>query len=215
MQQMVVMNCRLCAAPKTEKVRGADERVYYLCPSCRLIGVAPQHFLSAHEEKARYLTHNNGIAHQGYVDFLRRAVIPALPFLKENMLGLDYGCGYAPTLSILLAREGYRCDNYDPYFVSNDLNATYDFIFSTEVFEHFRQPRRDIEKIVNLLRPEGILVVMTARWADLASFRNWYYTRDASHVAFYHDKTFTYLCDEFGFQNIFDDGQRILLLRKI
>lgn len=209
------MNCRLCLKSKLKKVSGADERDFYLCRNCQLISVSPEHFLSGSEERERYLSHNNGIEHRGYVDFLNRAVKPALSFMTKDMLGLDYGCGWAPTLSLILAREGYRCEDYDPHFVDNDLNKKYDFIFSTEVFEHFCYPRRDIENIVNLLQPNGILTVMTERWTDLEKFRNWYYSRDPSHVVFYHDKTFEYICDEFGFQQIYDDKQRVLLLRKI
>ncbi len=209
------MNCRLCLKSKQRKVGGADERDYYLCLNCQLISVSPEHFLSGSEEKERYLSHNNGIEHRGYVDFLNRAVEPALRFLTKDMLGLDYGCGYAPTLATILARKGYRCENYDPYFVKNNLNKQYDFIFSTEVFEHFCNPRRDIENIASLLQPHGILVVMTERWTGFEKFRNWYYTRDPSHVVFYHDTTFEYICSEFGFQKIDDDDRRVLLLRKI
>jgi 2-polyprenyl-3-methyl-5-hydroxy-6-metoxy-1,4-benzoquinol methylase len=43
---------------------------------------------------------------------------------------------YAPVISELLKRNGYRCENYDPIFFMKELNKKYDFIFSTEVFEH-------------------------------------------------------------------------------
>jgi len=185
-----------------------------VCGRCRLIGVSPEHFLSAPEEKNRYLTHNNSIGQQGYVDFLNRAILPSLKYLRQSMLGLDYGCGYAPTLSVLLANRGFRCENYDPCFIENPLNKKYDYLFSTEVFEHFFHPGREMARITALLKPGGLLIVMTERWSDLRQFRTWYYTRDPAHVAFYHRKTFDYICDAFGFFELFDDGRSVLLLRK-
>lgn len=209
-----VMNCGLCSGKTLHQVRGADERVYRLCPRCRLIGVSPEYFLSDAEEKKRYLSHNNSIGQPGYVDFLNRAVLPALKYLHPSMLGLDYGCGYAPTLSVLLARRGFRCEDYDPCFVENPLNKKYDYLFSTEVFEHFFHPRREIAGITGLLKPGGLLTVMTERWSGLRRFRNWYYTRDPAHVAFYHRKTFDYIRHEFGFVELFDDGRSVMLFRK-
>lgn len=209
------MHCRLCSNNELISLHSSDERNYYLCPYCKLISVPRQYFLSPERERDRYLSHNNGIEQQGYLDFLNKAIEPALPFLKRNMLGLDYGCGYAPTLSALLAGKGFRCENYDPFFIENDLNATYDFIFSTEVFEHFFNPQQDIKRITDLLKPDGVLIVMTEKWRDVQAFDSWYYKRDRAHVAFYHSDTFTFIAERFGYHVIYDDGQRVVILRKV
>ncbi len=209
------MDCRLCLGRQVKKINGADNRDYYLCLHCKLVTVSPEYFLTPGKEKEQYLTHNNGIQYQGYVDFLNRAVAPALKFLKKGMDGLDYGCGHTPTLSKMLEMHGYYCEDYDPYFIKNDLNKKYDFIFSTEVFEHFCNPRTEIEKIDNLLKPNGMLIIMTERWESIDAFAAWYYTTDPSHVAFYHTNTIDYMCTEFGFQKIFDDKHSVTLLRKV
>lgn len=206
--------CRLCkSADKLLPVTGVDKRSYYLCETCHLINVARDDLLDKQDEKARYLTHQNGIQYEGYVNFLRRAINPALKFLKKDMLGLDYGCGPVPTLSQLLKMEGYQCEDYDPFFVEHDLNKKFDFIFSTEAFEHFFYPEEEIKKIQSLLCKDGILVVMTDRWRDLYHFSSWYYANDNSHVCFYHSKTFEFICTEFGFEKVFDDGERVVVLR--
>lgn len=210
------MSCRLCQSRNgLEPVVGADERSYFLCNNCRLISAAPEHFPGRQEEKARYLSHKNGLQHEGYVKFLHRAVDPASAFLRTGMTGLDYGCGHAPTLSVLLEAEGYACEDYDPLFVGHSLTETFDFIFSTEVFEHFPHPGREIEKIRSLLNANGLLIVMTERWKDLKQFSEWYYTRDSTHVCFYHSGTFEFICSTFGFEKIFDDGNRVVILRKL
>jgi len=208
------MNCKLCLNRSLKKAIGADERDYYLCTNCNLISVSSKHFLLDKMAKERYLSHKNGIEFKGYVDFLNRAIKPALKYLTKEMVGLDYGCGHNPTLSKILESHGINCEDYDPFFVKHELNKKYDFIFSTEVFEHFFNPKSEIEKIINLLKPNGILVVMTERWDEIEKFGNWYYTRDPSHVAFYNNETFDYISRVWKLARIYDDNKRLILLRK-
>jgi SAM-dependent methyltransferase len=210
------MQCNLCLNTELTKVISDDNRDYYLCNNCNLISVSQVSFISAKEEKERYLTHNNGIEFKGYVDFLNQAIEPALQFIDKNMIGLDYGCGHTPTLSILLEQNGYLCEDYDPFFVKNELNKKYDFIFSTEVFEHFFNPKKEIEKIMNLIKKDGILIVMTEKWHNLEQLNNnWHYLRDSTHMVFFHNKTFNYICKEFGLKIIYDDKSRTVILKKV
>jgi len=207
--------CRLCRSPKGSwPVKGPDERTYYFCRKCYLICVDKKHLPDRQAEKERYLTHQNGIAFDGYVNFLRRAIDPALDFIARDTVGLDYGCGPAPTLSKLLGREGYTCEDFDPFFVKHDLQRKFGYIFCTEVFEHFFYPAKEIRKMRSLLLAQGVLVVMTERWKDRDAFPQWYYARDNAHVCFYHDRTFDHICEKFGFERSYDDGQRVLILKK-
>jgi SAM-dependent methyltransferase len=208
--------CRLCGhkAPQV-RVDSGNDRDYYLCTNCKLISMDPRHFLSREKEVMRYLEHKNGPQYAGYTEFLNRAIEPALKYISIEMIGLDYGCGYSPTLSKMLIDKGYLCEDYDPLFVENPLNKKYDDIFSTEVFEHFFNPHEDIKKIYDLLRPGGYFTVMTVLWKDLEKFCSWYYIKDPAHTAFYHSETFEYICEAFGFAKIYDDGNRVLILRKL
>lgn len=208
------MNCRLCLNNKMTKVPGIDSRNYYLCENCKLINVDTNDFINPVEEEKRYLSHNNGIEFEGYVDFLNRAITPALKYLNSNMVGLDYGCGYNPTLSKILAGHNIICEDYDPFFIKNKLNKKYNFIFSTEVFEHFFYPKEEIEKLINLLVNKGMLIIMTERWKNLDHFKNWYYARDNSHVSFFNDATFSFIGNTYGFAKIYDDKHRVIILRK-
>jgi len=208
--------CRLCKTTnEPSPIKGLDERSYHLCEKCYLINVGRKHLPDQQAEKERYLTHQNGIQFDGYVNFLRRAIDPALDFIEKDMVGLDYGCGPVPTLSKLLDIEGYTCEDYDPFFVKHDLNGKFGFIFSTEVFEHFFDPDKEIRRIRSLLCENGILVIMTEQWKDPDHFSKWYYARDNSHVCFYHSQTFSYICAKFGFEKIFDDGQRVVILKNV
>lgn len=207
--------CPLCCGttPKTH-VRAADSRRYFLCTVCALIFTDPQQRLSEVEERAFYGSHENSIENPGYVAFLNRIVAPMLPLLNKNMRGLDFGCGPGPTLSHMVRQQGIACENYDPLFYPSDLKGPYDFIFATECFEHFYEPGRELEKICSLLGPRGLLAIMTEQWADLEAFSRWYYTKDPTHVCFYHADTVAYICAHFDFELLWQEKRRCFILRR-
>jgi len=165
-------------------------------------------------EKEHYQTHQNGPEHPGYVQFLNQAITPALPFLKKDMRGIDYGCGPGPTLSILLEKEGLHCENYDPFFFPTIPSQPVDFIFSTETVEHFFYPGRELAKIRDLLKPGGILTMMTETWQNRDEFQSWYYAKDFTHVSFYHAKTIDMICAKFGFILLTRENPRVCVMRK-
>lgn len=173
----------------------------------------PDQRLSIGEEKERYLHHQNGPQEAGYVKFLERIITPALEYLSDEMVGLDYGCGPSPTLSVLLERKGISCHNYDPVFGYNYPRIQYDFIFATESFEHFYNPKEEITRIKTLLKPLGYLFIMTERWETTDQFRKWYYNKDPTHVCFYHKNTFQFIRQQFLFEELYHDKNRIILLR--
>ncbi len=209
------MECTLCGNKELSRIPAVtDRRMYYHCEQCSLIFVDPSFHLSPDVERLRYEQHNNGIEHPGYVAFLNRAIDPALKFLNRDMIGLDYGCGPAPTLSKLLARVQIHCKDYDPLFGFDHAHTIYDFIFATECFEHFFSPALEFLKIDNLLKPGGYLAIMTERWTDQNTFNTWYYKNDPTHVSFYHTRSFHYLCQQFRYQIEFDDKSRVIILRK-
>jgi SAM-dependent methyltransferase len=117
-------------------------------------------------------------------------------------------------LSQLLRRQGIACEDYDPLFASHPLQPPYDFIFATECFEHFHQPNREIDRICKLLKPDGLLGIMTERWTTLEKFAGWYYTKDPTHVSFFHEQTFSFLRQQFGLELLWKDGNRVMILRK-
>ena len=136
------------------------KRRHRLCGRCRLLFVEDEFLPTAEEERGRYAKHQNGPHDAGYVAFLRQAVTAARPHLRPGMRGLDYGCGHTPTLCGLLAAEGLVCENYDPFFHPDLPAGPFDFLFATEVVEHFHHPLREWRKMTDLLRPGGRLAVM-------------------------------------------------------
>jgi hypothetical protein len=208
--------CPLCASSANDAVelRSADGRKFYKCAVCWLIYCDPEYHPGLMVEKERYLTHINTMDNEGYVQFLNRALLPALKFLPDGSTGLDYGCGPGPVLAELIRQMGFQCDFYDPIFFPDLPEKTYDFVFSTEVVEHFHHPKKSFLELVGLVKPGGFLTLLTECWTDLNRFRNWYYVRDDTHVSLYHEKTMQYVAVRFCLEIIERPEARVTIFRK-
>ena len=158
-----------------------------------------QLFLSAKEEKERYLTHNNDVNDKNYQAFTSLITNEILTQFTPNHLGLDYGCGTGPVISSQLRKQDYNVNLYDPFFYPNKAykNYTYDYIFSCEVFEHFYQPKKEISHLLSLLKPKGKLLIMTHLYHEQIDFSNWYYRNDPTHVFIYTKETMQFIAKEF------------------
>lgn len=175
-----------------------------------------QFFLDYESEKSRYDLHENTIENQGYVamfeKFIAEAVTPFHDSVKEI---LDYGSGPGPVLAELLKRKGYQADIYDPIYAKNSFQEnSFDLITSTEVFEHFNDPKKDIEKLVSLLKSGAYLSIMTRFLPEKDKFKSWFYKDDPSHVSFYSLKTFEFLGRENGLKIIKNNGFNLIILQK-
>jgi SAM-dependent methyltransferase len=208
--------CPLCKnqSDNIKPVEGPLNRDYFHCRGCDLIFVSPDDLLSVQEERERYEKHENDINDPGYVKFLNQAIEPAFFYLKGGMKGLDYGSGPGPALSRLLVERGVDCQDYDPVFGPPLPEGFFDFVFSTEAFEHFFDPVKELELIGERLTPGGFLVVMSMWHQGTEKFGNWFYARDDTHVLFFSRKTFEYIARRWNYELLWDDGKRVIILRK-
>lgn len=208
--------CPICSYISSAKIySNATSQDYWFCTNCYLIWLDASYFLNAENESARYQLHNNSINESGYVNFLENAIRPTLPFISTKNIGLDFGCGPSPVLAQILKQKNIPCYYYDPFFFPDmpEIN-TFDFIFATECFEHFYHPKKTIDKIISLLSQNGILTIMTEMWLDKSHFSNWYYTKDPTHVCFFHQKTFDFLAQLYHLQYLYNNQKRILIFKK-
>ncbi|MFN4234389.1 MAG: class I SAM-dependent methyltransferase [Bacteroidia bacterium] len=209
------INCPLCLSSNSANpIKGADDRVYYKCENCFLIFVDKQFLPLPENELKRYNQHQNSIDDKEYVDFLNQAIHPALKYIQPNFIGLDYGCGKNAVLSQLLSKYGITCQNYDVYFSPKWPENSFDFIFCTETTEHFFFPEREFLKMIAHLKKGGLLIIMTELWTSIDDFKNWYYTRDFTHVCFYHQNTINYLAQKFNLTMLFNDAKRVVIFSK-
>lgn len=187
--------CPVCHAPGTVHFAHEGGRHYLQCPACLATFMHPAHRLDAPGEHAYYQTHQNAVDDPGYRRYLSHLATPLLPRLTPGSHGLDYGCGPGPALASMLGEAGHTMTLYDPLF-HNDasvLESCYDFITCSEVAEHFHDPAAEFRHLNALLKPGGLLAVMTSFLADDARFAQWHYRRDPTHVVFYKPATFEHI----------------------
>lgn len=177
---------------------------YFHCVNCDLIFLTPKERLSAETEKTRYDMHENEES-PGYRQFLEPLILEIENHTRlrsqppEQTSVLDYGCGPTAFLSKLLAEKSYVTENYDIFYFTNQnpLQRPYDVIVCTEVWEHLFHPLEEIEQLVKLLNPGGLLAVMTSAHQGLDHFADWYYRRDPTHVVFFSEVTMTWIAAYF------------------
>ncbi|NVK21287.1 MAG: class I SAM-dependent methyltransferase [Kangiellaceae bacterium] len=209
------MTCPLCFSQHLIPYHSDKQRDYFHCQDCDLVFVPNHQRLPLDLEKAQYDLHQNSPSDQGYRKFLDKLLIPLVENLKDGDKGLDFGCGPGPTISVMLAERGFQVSNYDFFYYNQPelLNRQYDFITCTEVFEHFHRPKQEIELLTQLLKPKGVLGVMTKRVIDKQAFANWHYKNDPTHVCFYSEKTFLWIAHTYGFTAKFIANDTVLLFK--
>jgi hypothetical protein len=194
--------CPLCQGDDSAPITTADGKTCFACRRCDLIVVAPRHHLDPAAERARYRLHHNDPSDANYRRFLSRLTEALMPQLPPGAEGLDYGCGPGPTVSVMLAEQGFKMTDYDPLFAPDPaaLRRRYDFITCTEAAEHFRAPAAEFERLAGLLRPGGWLGVMTAMPPPIAQFPAWWYHRDPTHVCFYSPRTMGWIAARYSWR---------------
>jgi 2-polyprenyl-3-methyl-5-hydroxy-6-metoxy-1,4-benzoquinol methylase len=188
--------CPLCHGRRIDPYHQDKQRNYLNCRRCKLVFVPPHQHLSATDEKAYYDLHDNQLDDLGYRRFLERLFTPLHQHLAPQSTGLDFGCGPGPLLSKMFQQAGHEVAIYDPYYAPDTsvLSAHYDFITLSEVVEHLGEPGRELDRLWTALAPEGWLGIMTKRVCDQAAFRTWHYITDPTHISFFSEATFHWLC---------------------
>jgi Methyltransferase domain len=217
---MTRQRCPLCHGEQGREIyRDRPElrhhRAYYRCDRCNLIFVLPASFLSFQAEKAEYDLHQNNAQDPGYRRFLSRLGNPLLDCLAPNSQGLDFGSGPGPTLSVMLEAAGHRVVLYDPFYADDGavFARPYDFITATEVVEHLRQPRMELDRLWGCLKPGGTFGLMTKLSRDDAAFAGWHYKSDRTHICFFSVQTFEWLATRWQAKLVIL-GQDVILLHK-
>ena len=207
--------CPLCESRTPRLFYQDKHRDYFRCQNCLLIFVLQQQHISHDEELAEYQRHHNDPNDPGYRQFLSRLAAPLHQRLAPASHGLDFGSGPGPTLSHLLSEQGHHMVLYDPFFAPDThvLGSIYDFITASEVVEHLRHPRRELERLWSLLRPGGWLGIMTKLALDAEAFSRWHYKNDRTHILFFSTTTFEWLADHWQAHLMFV-GKDVILLQK-
>lgn len=205
------MNCLLCHSAHSApfKVDKKPVRNYFHCAECDLIFMDPAERLGPEEEKSRYDLHENEstAGYQAFFEPLINSIedhFKAAGVMSSQLTALDFGCGPTAMLSQLLTGRGFKTYNYDLYYHPNqdELRKTYHLVTSTEVWEHLYSPRLEIERMLRLLKPGGLLGVMTSGHRGEAVFHDWHYRRDTTHVVFFSERSMQWIAKTYKMQLI-------------
>jgi 2-polyprenyl-3-methyl-5-hydroxy-6-metoxy-1,4-benzoquinol methylase len=175
-----VIDCPLCQSIQTQEYSRDKSRQFLQCVDCGLVFVAREQLITNLEEKERYEAHQNSEDDPRYVDYLQKFLNTLLPELKSKDVGLDFGCGRTTLLSSLFSKQQFVMKSFDLYFFPDEqiLNEQYDFIVLSEVIEHLRDPRLDMQRLRALLRPGGKIFLKTQLLPETKQkFDDWFYKR--------------------------------------
>jgi len=207
--------CIVCKNQEAVDFKNIKQKRYWKCSYCEAIFLDKEFYLSSNDEYKHYLTHNNDVNDPRYKKFLSNLMFPLIERIKLNSIGLDYGCGPGPALSLMLREKGYQMFNYDPFFhpKKSNLLKKYDFISCSETVEHFHNPFYEFTRFNELLNDGGIIGIMTNFHSKENIFENWYYIKDPTHVVFYNKKTFQIIAKIFDWDSEFL-GNNLVFLKK-
>lgn len=191
--------CPLCGNNDCIEIDRNRQRAFHQCRHCALVFVPAAYHLSPSEEKSIYDYHQNNPDDEGYRTFLSRLTSPLIARLLPGAEGLDMGCGPGPTLPLIMEEAGFYCSHFDPFYFPDKaaLNRRYDFVTATEVVEHFCAPQQSFKQLFSLLKPGGMLGIMTKTIPAFSRFSDWHYTRDLTHVSFYARETLAYIAKQY------------------
>ncbi len=213
-----MMKCPMCFsfASKAMLVNPKDLKRYFDCSSCHLVFLDRSQCLSAEEEKARYLTHNNDIDDPKYQKFVSDITDYVSDYIPTTALGLDFGAGTGPVIAKVLGEKKYQVNLFDPYFHNDDevLKLNYDFIISCEVVEHFNYPEKEFRLLNGMLKDKSVLIIKTDVFLEKINFATWYYRKDPTHISFYRLQTMHWIKEHYGFKNFLNLNDRTVVFIK-
>ena len=210
------MNCKICGSSDLKVIDIKDK--YYYCNNCEVIFIAEKEIVAPGEEKKRYEGHDNNHQNEGYVNmfekFIDNVIEPNLNLEVDDQV-LEFGCGPGPVLADLLEEKGADVDGYDPYFFPEKIyeEKNYDLITSTEVFEHFSDPLKEMNLLDSHLKTDAYLAVMTSFHPGPGEFEDWWYKWDPTHIVFYNQRTFEYLASQFDLEIVYTDKENYILFK--
>ncbi len=211
------MNCPLCQSTECSHFHynKNGDRDFFRCSNCNLRFSDPNKLLSSTEEKDQYDRHNNDIYDSGYRQFLSKVFDPVCEQKGTDSIGLEFGCGPGPALATMFKEAGYAIDLYDLYYHPDDsvFSKKYDFITTTEVFEHLYNPTEVLETLLSLLKSDGILVIMTQFALSDEAFKTWWYINDPTHVIFFSTETFEWLAAKYNLE-LTQASKSVIIIKK-
>ena len=211
------MKCKICQSEathvKTLKVRGAYDAHYYLCEKCGFMLVGDPTWLKEAYNEPINTTDTGYVLRNVY---LSRKTLVLFSFLfNTKATFLDFAGGYG-MLARLMRDYGLDFLNDDAYTPNLFMkgfeykNQKIEAITCFEGFEHFAEPKKEIDKIF-LISPNIFFSTVLFSGKEAPSDDWEYYgLNHGQHVSFYSLKTLEYIAIKYKV-NVYSDGANLHL----
>lgn len=214
------MNCPLCNSSDSVQLGSRNvehaHRDFYRCGYCDCIHVPESQHPPKEEEIRRYATHNNQYGNPAYRTYLEKILEGATEWMGSlnDYRVLDYGGGEEEVLARMLREKAIEAECWDPIYGYDKLDSTpYDRIICCEAAEHFANPKNEFQRMKKILRPGGLIYVVTRLSDTIDQPLQWWYINDSTHLVFYSCRSWEYIADSFGFTLLRCDSESRILLQ--
>jgi glycosyltransferase involved in cell wall biosynthesis/SAM-dependent methyltransferase len=212
-------NCRIC--DNNAFMVFEDTRPFYLCENCGLIFT--DCYLTQDETSHHYRSQ-----YSDSFDWNKeaQAMIEMVSFAVTPRKIFDFGSG-SGGLTNALRSMGYEVNSYEPMlhgdFSSEDYERDHDLVILNQVIEHTENASKILDDIYSLTRPGGI-IFMTTLTTDIMInetemfqelFASWWYKDDQTHISFFCQRTFEYICSIKNLQMLATGPKCVILQRML
>lgn len=191
-------SCRICGTYAF--VFFEENRSFFLCKNCGLIF---SNCLLTCEERKKHYQNQYEIAYNWDQEAI--AILDLVKFAAQPNKILDFGSG-SGQLASTFRGMGLDVDTYEP-LVDGELNiesycSGYDLVVVNEVIEHIDNIVEVISWLGSVTRVGGVIYIGTVMTDAIInesdkfkeSFNSWWYKNDPTHISFFCQLTFEYIC---------------------
>jgi len=217
-----ITNCKICGHTMEKlfvaKVLNKYNVEYFYCPDCGFIQTEEPYWLKE-AYKNPINTTDTGILSRNIGLSQITAIIICFLFNKDGKF-LDFAGGYG-IFTRLMRDIGFGFYWYDPYctnllargFKLKDEKSKFDLITAFEVFEHFVEPIKNIEKMLQF--SDNIFFSTQLLPSPISRPEEWWYygLEHGQHISFYSLRTLNHLAQKYN-MNLCSNNRNLHLLTK-
>lgn len=199
------MICKICNQISnyifTAKILGKYYIKYYYCDNCGFMQTEEPYWLDEAYKEPINITDTGYI--QRNIQFSQKLTIILSIFFKKNEKFLDYSGGYGMFTRLMrdIGFDFYWDDKYTKNLFArgfeHKLGTTYEAITSFESFEHYVEPIKELEYLLNLT--QNIIFSTELLPYPIPKPEDWWYygLNHGQHIAFYSKKTLQFLANKY------------------
>lgn len=183
----------------------AGELIRHQCPNCDVIFGDLRFLTMSRDEISNDYMDVYSYYEEGETSNYILSVLNKINLGKDKTY-LDYACGKKSKTLELLNKSGFNVYGFDAYvdmchpkFIKNINNdTTFDIVYSNNYIEHLIDPFNDLNKLLNLLKPDGKLVMISSCWEYCCEYTHY-------HTFFFIGRSVDYLCKKLNIKETFSE----------